>query len=176
MINILNIFCEIAIRWMRQLLTDPLSKLVQVMAWCRQATSHYLSQCWPRSLSPYDVIRPKWVKTKWLTFCIVHLRMHFIVWQCLNFYLSFIEVWSSLQLICAHDDVIKWKHFQRYRPFVQGIHCSPVNSPHKGQWRGALMFSLIWAWTNGWVNNGEAGDLRRHCAHYNVIVMNSFEV
>ena len=42
-----------------------------------------------------------------------------------------------------HDDVIKWKHYPRYWPFVRGIHRSPVNSPHKGQWRGALMFSLI---------------------------------
>ena len=40
-----------------------------------------------------------------------------------------------------HDDVIKWKHYPRYWPFVRGIHRSPVNSPHKGQWRGALMFS-----------------------------------
>ena len=72
---------------------------------------------------------------------------------------------------CHHDDVIKWKHFPRYCPFVPGIHRSPVNSTHKGQWRGALMFSLIWAWINGWVNNREAGDLRRHRAHYDVIVM-----
>ena len=43
--------------------------------------------------------------------------------------------------------------------------------PHKGQWRGALMFSLIYTWTNGWVNNRGAGDLRRHCAHYDVTVM-----
>ena len=50
-----------------------------------------------------------------------------------------------------------------------GIQRSPVNSLHKGQWRGALMFSLIYAWTNGWVNNREAGYLRRHHAHYNVI-------
>ena len=47
----------------------------------------------------------------------------------------------------------------------------PVNSTHKGQWRGALVFPLICAWTNAWVNNREAGDLRRHCAHYDVIVM-----
>ena len=73
----------------------------------------------------------------------------------------------------AHDDVIKWKHFPRYWPFVRGIHRSPVNSPHKGQWRGALMFSLICAWINGWVNNREAGDLRRHRAHYDVTVMNT---
>ena len=76
--------------------------------------------------------------------------------------------------LCAkfqiHDDVIKWKHFPRYWPFVRGIHRSPVNSPHKGQWRRALMFSLICI--NDWVNNREAGDLRRCCAHYDVIVVN----
>ena len=44
-----------------------------------------------------------------------------------------------------HGDVIKWKHFSRYWPFVRGIHRSPVNSPHKGQGRGALLFSLICA-------------------------------
>ena len=61
--------------------------------------------------------------------------------------------------------------FPRYWPFVRGIHRSPVNYLHKGQWRGALMFSLICIWINGWVNNGEAGDLRRSRAHYDVIVM-----
>ena len=68
-----------------------------------------------------------------------------------------------------------WRHeriyFPRYRPFVRGIHRSPMNSPHKGQWRGALIFSLICAWINRWVNNGEAGDLRRYRAHHDVIVM-----
>ena len=72
---------------------------------------------------------------------------------------------------CSHDDVIKWKHFPRYWPFVREIHRSPVNFPHKGQWRGALMFYLICVWINAWVNNREAGDLRRHRGHYDVIVM-----
>ena len=72
---------------------------------------------------------------------------------------------------CRHDDVIKWKNFPSYWPFVRGIHRSPVNSPHKGQWREALMFSLISARINGWVNNDEAGDLRRHRAHYDVSVI-----
>ena len=70
----------------------------------------------------------------------------------------------------VHDDVIKWEHFSRYWPFVRGIHRSPVNSPHKGQWRGALMFPLICARINAWVNNSEAGDLRRNHAHYDVTV------
>ena len=73
--------------------------------------------------------------------------------------------------IIFHDDVIKWKLFPRDWPFVRGIHRSPVNSLHKGQWRRALMFSLFCARINGWVNNREAGDLRRHQAHCDVIVM-----
>ena len=61
-----------------------------------------------------------------------------------------------------------WRHqmetFLRYWPFVRG-------SPPKGQWRGALMFSLIFAWINGSVNKREAGDWRRHRAHYDLNVM-----
>ena len=110
--------CEIAFRWISQILTYKKSASVQIMGWCRKTTSHYLDQCW-------------------------------------------------------HDDVIRWKHFPRYWPFVRGIHRSPVNSQHKGQWRGALMFSFICVWINGWVNNGETGDLRRYRAHYDVSVMDS---
>ena len=78
---------------------------------------------------------------------------------------------NGSNIYLSHDDVIKWKYFPRYRPFVRGIHRSPANSPHKGQWRGALIFSLICVWINGWVNNGEAGDLRRYRVHYDVSVM-----
>ena len=62
---------------------------------------------------------------------------------------------APLLLKLSHDDVIKYKHFPLYWPFVRGIHRSPVNSPHKGQWRGALIFSLIGGWMNDWVNNRE---------------------
>ena len=71
----------------------------------------------------------------------------------------------------GHDDVIKCKHSPRNWPFVRRIHRSPVTSPHKGQWRGALVFPLICVWINDWVNNSEAGDLRRYQAHYDVTVM-----
>ena len=74
-------------------------------------------------------------------------------------------------MVKHQDDVIKWKQFPRYWPFVSGIHRSPVDSPHKGQWRGALMVSLICAWTNGWANTRDAGDLRRHEDHYDVVAM-----
>ena len=57
-----GISSEIALILMSMDFTDDQSTLLQVMAWCRQATSHYLSQCWPRSLSPYGVTRPQWVK------------------------------------------------------------------------------------------------------------------
>ena len=62
---------------------------------------------------------------------------------------------SSLLAICAGNSPV------------------PVIYPHKGQWRGAFMFSLICVWTNGWDNNREAGDLRRYRAHYDVIVMST---
>ena len=64
------------------------------------------------------------------------------------------ETFSALLVLCAGN--------------------SPVNPPHKGQWRGALMFCLICAWKkNGWVKNRDAGELRRHHAHYDVAVMNA---
>ena len=82
----------------------------------------------------------------------------------------------EMALFRIHDDVIKWKHFPCYWPFVWGIHRSPVNSPHKGQWRWALTFALICVWINDWVNKREAGDLRRYRAHYDVIVMSCCHV
>ena len=85
--------------------------------------------------------------------------------------IAWLRIITQSVVSSIHDDVIKWKHFPRYWPFVQGIHRSPVNSPHKGQWRGALMFSLICVWINGWANNREAGDLRRCQAHYDVTIM-----
>ena len=66
------------------------------------------------------------------------------------------ETFSALLAICAGNSLV------------------PANSPHKGQWRGTLMFSLICVWINGWVNNHEAGDLRRYRGHYDVSVMCHF--
>ena len=71
-------------------------------------------------------------------------------------------VWNGCTII------LWWRHqtetFSALLVICAGIHRSPVNSPHKGQWCGAMMYSLFGAWINGWVNNGEAGDLRRHRA------------
>ena len=76
--------------------------------------------------------------------------------------------WSAISIVI--DDVTKG-HFPRYWPFVRAIRRSPVNFPHKDQWRGPLIFSLICTWIKGWVNNRKAGDLRRHRTHYGVTVM-----
>ena len=58
LIDGLGVSCEHAL-WSHWTLLMSVS--VQVMAWCRQASSHYLSQCWPMSVSPYGITRPQWV-------------------------------------------------------------------------------------------------------------------
>ena len=82
---------------------------------------------------------------------------HIIRHQPAHYYISWwrhqMETFSSLLALCAGNSPV------------------PVNSPHKGQWRGVLMFSLICIRINDWVNNREAGDLRRHRGHYDVNVM-----
>ena len=99
-------------------------------------------------------------------------------------------MWKSviwLASVCPTDDytfrnikariammtLSKRKHFLRYWPFVRGIHWWPVtvDSPHKGQWCGALIFSLLCTWTNDWANNRDAADLKHHRSHYVVTVM-----
>ena len=88
-----GISCEIALIWMSLDFTDDQSTLVQVMAWCRQATRHYLSQCWPRSLSPYGVTGPQWVKMDALKLA-VHV-LFLLVWfsACMYVPNSFISGW-----------------------------------------------------------------------------------
>ena len=75
-------------------------------------------------------------------------------WQHATFMMTHqMETFSALLAICAGNSPV------------------PVNSTHKGQWRGALVFSWICTRIDGWVNNGEAGDLRRHRAHYDVNIL-----
>ena len=78
----------------------------------------------------------------------------------------FIRRWT--EIFVFQLDIKWWRHemetFSRYWLFVRGIHWSPLNSPHKGQRRRVLMFSLACTWTNGWLNNRDPGDLRRHRA------------
>ena len=86
-----------------------------------------------------------------------------------------LSLWPTGLYMCLKLSSAWWRHqmepFSALLAICAGNSPVPVNSPHKGQWRGALMFSLIYAWINDWVNNREAGDLRRHRGHYDVIVM-----
>ena len=91
-----GISCEIALIWMSLDFTDDQSTLVQVMAWCRQATSHYLSQCWPRSLSPYGVSRQEWLKhwkarTRW------HSTGN--IFKCISMKKSCIVIQTSMKFV-----------------------------------------------------------------------------
>ena len=89
-----------------------------------------------------------------------------------------INQWAIMQT-CSREQSW-WRHqmekFSALLVLCAGNSPAPVNSPHKGQWRGALMFSLIYAWINGWVNNREDGDLRRHRAHFYVNVMVTYDL
>ena len=92
--------------------------------------------------------------------------------------------WSRWQIFHQNDISIlvlaqltislSWWHHQmeKFSALLALCVCrSPVNSHHKGQWRGALIFSLICTWTTDWVNDRDAGDLRCHHTHYDVTVM-----
>ena len=125
----------------------------------RRQTDYYIISCYILKINCQDFPIPQSIIVKLLDFSRPHWNATFQIGRLSP------NPWTT------HDDVIKWKHFPRYWPFVRGIHRSPVNSPHKGQWRGALMFSLICVWINNWVNNREAGDLRRYRAHYDVSVI-----
>ena len=77
--------CKIAFHFMPQNTFDGVM-LIQVMAWCHQATNHYLSQCWPRSMSPYGFTKPQWVNT-----------MHVVAWAPCT-------AWSSADMVQTTDD------------------------------------------------------------------------
>ena len=98
------------------------------------------------------VITPFYIKNS--------ITSHYFLWDIIThpwprhpWWRHQMETFSALLALCAGNSPV------------------PVNSPHKGQWRGALMFSLINAWINDWVNSRAAGDLRRISGHYDVIVM-----
>ena len=81
----------------------------------------------------------------------------------------FLILWSGRSMMTSSN----WNISTSLAIYVRGIHRSPVNSPHKSQWRRDLMVSLVCSWINGWVNSREAGDLGCYRAHYDVIVMAS---
>ena len=124
-------------------------------------------------------------------FGIMHFIGKYICTRCgHNWWLKRLHEWSEITGGCCatmtHSQDLRpspvgfkqgswWRHqmetFSALLAICAGNSPVPVNSPHKGQWRRAVMFSLICIWINVWVNNREAGDLRRYRAHYYVSVM-----
>ena len=85
---------------------------------------------------------------------------------------SIAETWQPCRAWWRHDDVIKWKHFLYYWPFVRGILRLLVDSPHKGRWRGVLIFSLICLNTRlskQW-RRRRSRTLWRHCNSTGIVV------
>ena len=115
--------------------------------------------------------------------------IHIYIYICINFMrcmyfdiLMGMPTWKDILMLKLptppqhHSICITWwRHemetFSGVIAICEGIYQPQVNSPHEGQWRGAWMFPLICAWTNGWANNRDAGDLRCHRAHYDVTAM-----
>ena len=103
MIGIFRSSCDSPLRWMPKDLTHDQSILVQVMVWCCQATSHYLNQCWPRSLPPYGVTRPQWVNTTKPTFYV----------SC-NFFFSILNALGLLFFFRKHKNKIAFSDISGY--------------------------------------------------------------
>ena len=111
-----------------------------------------------------------------LTLLLSQLRLLLLLLLALLLLTLLITLLHSPCLMAAepHDDVIKWKHFRVTCPLWGKFNgCRWI--PHtKASDSGVLIFSFICAWTNNWVNNGDAGDLRRNRSHYDVIVMQEY--
>ena len=161
------------------------------------APNHYLKQCWAivncnlrnklqwnfnpntkqfhsrKCLWKYGLrngahfIQGRWIDTLIFVFAVVRFQSVYS-YDSSTLQMKLLFLCRELQTMMTSSN---GNIFRVTGPLLRGIHRSPVNSPHKGQWRGALMFSLISAWINCWVNNRGAGILRRHRAHYDVIVM-----
>ena len=131
--------------------------------------------CFNRHLVAFDSISGRKVLS-WLGPSVrPFIRLSDITTTLLSWNFSNLASFASL----SHISIAWWRHqmetFSALLAICAGNSPVPVNSSHKGQWRGALMFPLICVGINGWVNNREAGDLRRYRAHYDVIAM-VFEV
>ena len=98
-----GISCEIALIWMSLDFTDDQSTLVQIMAWCRQATSHYLSQCWPRFLLPYGVTGAQWVKLHIPPQISIEYSFHLksLVWKKLFIFQWSLHIWNKFHSHCS---------------------------------------------------------------------------
>ena len=145
-------------------LDERLSK--QSWGWWFETLSRSL---W-RHCYEYSIITGSWMKQRYANTRLELVLCLLMAWPHQES--GYRQAYHWLGMSISHDYVIKWKHSSSaLLALCAGNSPVPVNSLHKGQWRGALMFSLIYAWINDWVNNREAGDLRRHRSHCDVNVM-----
>ena len=129
------------------------------MAWCLQAACRYLSRSWPGSLSLYGVTGPQRVQSYWMCHLFVGDRLWTrcaIVWGVQGSILSPRMMTSSNgNIFCVTRPLCREFNGHRWIPLTKTSNAE------------------LWCW-NGWINNRDAGDLRRHCAHYYVTVMGRF--
>ena len=104
------------------------------------------------------------------TLIVKYVIQYWNIWTLLEAGLTVMDGTCSSWI---HDDVIKWKFFSALLALCAGN--SPVTGEFPSQRPVTRSFDVfvffICSWINAWVNNREAGDWRRHCAHYVVIVM-----
>ena len=142
---------------------------------CNYLKEKWRRLCW-RGLCLMHTSWPLMCTTHgYVALCFVSVRMDFGKYM-------YRHVWILLHWRCVWFPLYQWSHIEGYGkvdmykakskhnkarllPKMPWWRHQMVNSPHNSQWRGALMLSLICAWINCWVNNCEAGDLRRHRAH-----------
>ena len=104
-----------------------------------------------------------------LKFCTGHGSMTVVL--CAKFQKKIYRLRKMTNKIFAMDFAWWYHQMETFSALLALCEGHSVDSPHKGQWHGALMFSLMCGWTNNWANNRDAGDLRRHHVHYDVTVM-----
>ena len=113
-IAIMSIWCKTYLSQMPQNTIGDRSMLVQVMAWCRQATSHYLSQCWLRSMSPYCITRPQWIKM------LKHFLFFFVM-------LSDCLIYSNSNSTIT---LMRYCSLKLHTSWYWSVHLLPFRNPH----------------------------------------------
>ena len=126
----IRILIKISLKFVPKVPINNISALVQIMSWRRPGDKPLSEPMMVCLLTHICLTRPQWVN---------HSIMILVNGQA---YTGQIGKWPW-HCTTTHDDVIKWKHFPRYWPFLRGIHRSPVNSTHKGQWRRAFLFFYL---------------------------------
>ena len=157
-------------------LSDPM--LVNLLTHICVTRPQWVNTCpFPNFHCGLDILPLKIRRGRFITSHKTWLLQFEYTLNCLTYFVLLFPIDAILTLFnhtCYHL-ISWWRHqietFSTLLAIYAGNSPVTVNFPHKSQWRGALMFSLICAWINDWVNNGGAVDLRRHRAHYDVTTM-----